>query len=272
MIDKLKEAYNSIKDWFWALPVWKRAIFSSIIGAFGGSSMIGFFNKYALYYYSVCQDFRVQIEGVEYINLAITIISFAFIIISIAGTILIYSILKLLSNFFTYLVARKDNSERKKKLSRSFITIISIVTSLLTVGSALTDVFRSTEMFSGKLRIPTQLLGVLLIIFTIIWIGYIFAKSDSGRKVFTLVIVILGISTVTASLFNQGVYKTFLKTIKYGGELPIEIEYRKANSTSANLDGMLMIKTNNSLILKNKSTGNIEEIPIERVSKVIYNK
>ncbi len=106
LLIKINEYYIYLKTWFWALPVWKRAILSSIIGAIGGSSIIGFFNTYALYYHALCQGFRVPIEGVEYINLAVSLMSFAIIIVSVLGTIILYQTF----NVLTYSILRVISS------------------------------------------------------------------------------------------------------------------------------------------------------------------
>ena len=55
MKDNIKNSYELLKQWFWALPLWKRVIMTSLIGSFGGSTIVGFINKYALYYYAINQ-------------------------------------------------------------------------------------------------------------------------------------------------------------------------------------------------------------------------
>ncbi|WP_422104715.1 hypothetical protein [Winogradskyella sp.] len=275
MITKIKKAYEFIKNWFWALPIWKRAILSSLIGAIGGSSVIGFFNKYALYYHALKQGFRLPIEGVEYINLAISLLSFAFIITSILGTILIYGLLNFMATIFTKIFVKSTKSEKGKTFKERAIilqTIIGIVASFAGVSEMFVNILDFFKIRTSEINIPSNFVLVLGIVLIIILIGYLLAKNESGRKIFTLSVVLLGIGILTISLFNQKVYQTFLRTIKYGGELPISIEYRKADNTADELDGYLLIKTNNTLTLKNPTNNDIEEIPIERISKIIYSK
>lgn len=271
MIEKIKATYKQIKTWFWALPVWKRAILSSIIGALGGSSIIGFFNRYALYYHAICQEFRVPVEGVEYLDLAVTLMSFAIMITSILGTILIYSILNFIAEFFAKVIVPTENKRRSER-----VKLILMITQL--VAGVMPILWRFIQKFYGEsqedieFEIPFQLIIILISAFIFIILGLIFSRSEQNRKMFTLFVVLAGISLITISLFNQTIYKSFLESIQYGGEIPIGIEYRKADNTQASTKGLLLIRTKSSVTIKNEETGNIEEIPNERISKMIFEK
>lgn len=267
MLEKIKLGYNEIKQWFWALPMWQRAILSSFIGAIGGSSIIGFFNKYALYYHAICQDFRVPVEGVEYIDLAITLVSFAFVFISIIGSITIYSFLNLSANFFSRLVVRSNDGKIQGRW-KSFFMIFQIILAVSASSLLSTSVH---SFVSGSVKYPELLLGISIVV-GILSIGYSFSKSESSRKILTLMVVLVGVSLIILSLFNQNVYQNFLRKIQYGGEIPIEIEYRKADNTESNLKGLLLIRTSRSITIKNLDSQNISEVPIERVSKIIFLK
>ena len=56
--------------------------------------------NYALYFHAISQDFRVPTEGVEYINLSISLISFGVILVSITCTITLYFIFNYLGKIF----------------------------------------------------------------------------------------------------------------------------------------------------------------------------
>jgi len=268
MLEKIKHVYKEIKQWFWALPMWKRAILSSFIGAIGGSSIIGFFNKYALYYHAICQGFRVPVEGVEYIDLAITLVSFAFVFISIIGSITIYGFLNLSANFFSRLVVKSKDAKSTEKWKRIFMIAQSLLALIISVISKLqvgVDSGLESIKFLPVLGGAASVVGILII-------GYVFSKSESSKKMFTLIVVMVGILIIILSLFNQNVYESFLTKIQYGGKVPIEIEYRKADNTESNLKGLLLIRTSRSITIKNVDSQNISEVPIERVSKIIFLK
>ena len=273
MFQKLRNFYNQAKIWFWALPVWKRAILSSLVGAFGGSSVIGFFNRYALYYHAVKQNFRVPVEGVEYLDLAVSIMSFAIITISIIGTIAVYSVLNFIADLFTRLIIRDKNKKAATVVKRIIVVLQSIlgIAGFLSGGSSLFDSITSLLEFDSTASTKQFIyvliyLAIPIVIFIVL--GVMFAKKESARKQVTLILVLLGIFTITASLFNQTIYKKFLRQIQFGGELPIKVEYRAADNTQAFTSGLLLIRTNKSITIKNK--GNIEEIPNTRISKLIF--
>lgn len=269
MINRAKEIYKFIKDWFWALPVWKRAILTSIIGAFGGSSIIGFFNRYALYYHAVRQNFRVPVEGVEYLDLAVTLVSFAIIITSVLGTIAIYSLLNLIADVFTRLVVKSDNAKTLQRV-KLMTMIVQLVTMTITFFGVVIERFFNKTSGEIIFDLSPQVGIILLIGVVFIVLGMVFSKSESGRKLFTLIVVFAGISIITISLFNQTIYKSFLKRIRYGGEIPIKIEYRKADNTQSETNGLLLIRTRNSITLRNIEKNEIQEIPNSRISKIIF--
>ncbi len=108
----------------------------------------------------------------------------------------------------------------------------------------------------------------LIGIFSLSFISII--KNENKRKIVVLLIVTILISIMTLSLFNQNLYKSFLGKIRYGGEIPIKIEYRKADNTQSTTEGLLLIRTNQSITLRNTSTNFTEEIPNDRISKMIF--
>jgi hypothetical protein len=271
MKEKINTYYKAAKKWFWALPVWKRAILSSVIGAIGGSSVIGFFNKYALYYHALRQNFRVPVEGVEYLDLAVTLLSFALLTVSILGTIMIYSTVNFTSNLVVKVFAKTASSTRALNL-KSIFSIVQVLAIGITISTLLGGI--TFKQYLDDLDPGFDLSNLMLFIFSalslIILLGFIFVRKEQARKIFTLVSVLIGVSLLTGSLFNQTIYKGFLKKIKYGGEIPIQIEYRKADNTQSLTKGLLLIKTNKSVTLRNIDSKNVEEIPIDRISKIIY--
>ncbi len=313
-IPTIKKFYTLLKDWFWALPMWKRTILTSIIGAAGGSSVIGFFNKYALYYHSIVEGFRVPVEGVEYLSLAVTLFSFAIILTSIIGTIIIYNILSFNAKVLLKLL------ETIKLLSFSkfsfYLVIILQMSSLLFFSVSLDlsntiDISISWDKLNLKSWLSTFSIFTAIVVLMNLVLNFRIRKirkkinqkikkslhqtSDketptdtipkreevtklsndvrplkkSGLKRATLILVLTSIILLISLLFNQVAYKSFLKTIKYGGGLDIKIEYRKADNTEATIEGQLLIRTNTSLTLKTIEN-TIEEIPNERISKIIW--
>ena len=77
------------------------------------------------------------------------------------------------------------------------------------------------------------------------------------------------ISTIVL-LFNQNFYKSFLGQIGFGGEIPINIEYKKADNTRGSSKGLLLIRTKYSITIKSLENDVIEEIPNERIYRLEY--
>lgn len=259
--------YELVKSWFWALPLWKRTILTSLIGAIGGSSIIGFINQFALFCFAFNQGIRVPVEGVEYLGLAVTLVSFVIITVSIIGTVLIYSILDFVAESVLKLLSVKEVAFINIKTILVLLQLV--ILSVLMVKNVL-ERYYSAEG-PGKLELLPLVFWVSILGLIIMFmLGLIFSKSRQWRKVFTLVIVLVGVSGVALSLFNQSVYKYFLQSIRYGGEIPVTIEYRQADNTKAQTSGDLLIRTKESIILKNMTTRFVEEIPNSRVSRIIF--
>lgn len=308
MLLKIKEAYLISQKWFWALPLWKRTILTSIIGALGGSSLIGFINKYALYYHAICQGIRIPVEGVEYLDLAVTLLSFSILLSSIFGTIITYNLLNLASDFLVKTTVPSGNLKMKRIFNIIYRTIILSLAIKLFLTAKISETIikiASSILSNSSVEAPYFHIasGVSIILLsTIIFYLILTSRTKASKirivkendvpakkelkqkpqdnspkkaqevKVATLSIVALGIFSISLSLFNQKIYGSFLHKIRYGGKVPIIIEYRKADNTEESISGRLLIRTNKSITVERYKTGNIEEVPSERVSKITFVK
>jgi hypothetical protein len=241
----------------------QRAIIQSLIGAFGGASAIHFFNTYALYFHAYYQGFRIPVEGVEYLNLAVSLVSFIIFLISLGSSMVFYFILKKISAFFfDDWTRRNGNSKNMLRLNKRFGIL------LLTV-STIPYLYWIISFPSMKNIVLTIIPFSMIVIF---FLGIHFVRKDSSIKKIVLGITFIGIIASTTFLFYQPFYKQFLKKIRYGGGISVEIEYRKADNTESNVKGLLLIRTSKGIILKDSISGNQFEIPVERVSKITFLK
>ncbi|GAB5400146.1 MAG: hypothetical protein Aureis2KO_17310 [Aureisphaera sp.] len=293
ILNKLKTGAETIKEWFWALPLWKRAIFTSIIGIFGGSSVIGFLNKYALYLHAIRNNFRVPVEGVEYLDLSISLVSAAFLTISVIGTIIIYNLLRLLKYIFS-----KFRSHRINKVIKSFTKFREVSEGMDDedlMGLRLKNLRNSQKkmdfisnlfgsIFGGFLTSVLLIIAsyydneenlylIYLLLISIIPLAIIIPrliKNEVVIKQVTLGIILIAVVGFSSLLFIKPVYNTFLSGIKYGGEILVKIEYRKADNTVGQTEGQLLIRTKNSITIRKSEEQVIEEIPTERISRVLF--
>ena len=260
-------SFNRAKEWFWALPLWKRTIISSIIGSIGGSSAISFSNKYALYYYAFKNGFRVPVEGVEYLDLAVAIVSFLVILITTLGTILFYNILKIIAVVISKIFTKNPEQILKTENRIMLFFIISIILLI-----ALKLYYEGYESVINNIKSDTKPTLLILGFFSGIYAITLFksSKNEKSRKLITLYSILAGVFILIALMFNQTIYSNFLRSIRYGGEIPIEVEYRKADNTEDTIDGLLMLKTTKSISIKNEVNNNISEIPVNRISKIVF--
>lgn len=267
---KITEAYRFIIKWFWALPVWKRAIFSSFIGAIGGSSIVGFFNRYALYWHALQQGFRVPVEGVEYLDLAISLLSFAFIFTSVVGSVLIYYIMDKVGDIVANILVNSKNV-KGRTLAKRITVLIQGLAPLLAIIVKMTQDEYLTILFNpnGSTLSTWKAMALSMVSFiSLLGIGYVLQNKESRKKTLTLVVVVIALLSITFSLFNQTVYSYFLYQIGFGGNRKVSIEYRTADNTKAIQHGYLLIKTAASVTVR--QDGDLHEIPNERISKLSY--
>ncbi|EAY24058.1 hypothetical protein, partial [Microscilla marina] len=202
------------------------------------------------------QGFRVPVEGVEYINIVVGLISFIDIIFSIFGSIAIYWLLTKNYNMVKGVLEEDSHRSQKQKNLRATIILISATMfSCLVFGFSESSIIITNTIFC-------------IIAITVIY----FLRTEVKRKIGAMIAVLLGIIIIICSLFYQPLYTNFLRTIKYGGEILIEIQYRKADNTEANLRGKLLIRTQKSITIKNEKTLSQEEVPMNRVSKITFLK
>lgn len=265
MKENFIENYTKIKRWFWYLPIWQRTILTSLIGSTGGAYFLGFVNKYALYYHAFKQGFRIPVEGVEYLDFTVGLMSFIIILSSTLGIVLVHNFLL----FFVYhFNGFFDNLNHSLiKLVRNLLKV-GFVSSLLLIFLGVYFISLQEDFFVvfGKAIIYPCIIMLFLTA------SILFSKNVEHQRFFSLGVVVIVVIISTLFLFNQNFYTTFLNRIKFGGRVKLEVEYRKADNTGEVTKGELLIRTNSSIIIERKLTGDFEEIPTIRISKLVFEK
>jgi len=230
---------------------------------------MAFVNSYALYYHAYCSGFRIPVEGVDYIDFAVALLSFGVLFISTLGSLSVLWLLKLIAQLVSSLVPRN----RKKQ--RSLVFAITIAAQVVTGSTYFVKKLGTSTLVLDEIESPIKftlvlisILATLLVLLRILLL--IFGGEPESnynlRKKIAVMVTIFGIVSLFALLFNQSVYSAFLRNIKYGGDIPVSVEYRKADNTESNVSGMLLIRTKESLTLRVDSS--IHEIPMNRISKI----
>lgn len=88
--EKVRERAQSLLLWIAQLSVWRRILVSTLLGSLGGSTFLGLLNIYAAYNYCFWFGVRLPVEGLPFLSLAVSLLSFAlFSIISLLATALV---------------------------------------------------------------------------------------------------------------------------------------------------------------------------------------
>ena len=238
---------------------WIKLTLSSLVGILGGSSFITFINKYAIFNYTASFGGRLPAESVPYIDVAVSILSFAFLTISFVSALLIYGLL----TYIAGLIHKKFKNipEPVTKVLSGVLTsvIVSLASGLYSYINK--NGFQVLDFISSD--IVTSLFVVLLLggglAALLIWKSLI--------RWFSL-LATLGL-TVTTSLFDANNYSSFLREIQYGGGVPTTIVFNNEKNT---ISGALFLTTNNNNIIWDSGNSAFIEIPNNSINKIIFHE
>ncbi len=275
----IDQAIGSAKDygrrlwqWFLALSFWKRALISSFLGAFAGSTILGFINRYALFYYCYTQEIRIPVEGVPYLDLAVSLLSFAFIALALISTFVVHGVWIYFANSIRVITDNAPVHVRWIKI------ILTVAAAIAIVYSLFIDWPREDGPIAIRSILYFSVHTVALIVLSVEAILASLSLSQAGRlsknNVNLRLVAVgctvgIGILGIVVALFQPGFYSAFLREIKFGGGLPVEVEYRSGDNSKESLSGHLFVSTNEGVFLRDEY-GSRAEIPRERISKITY--
>ncbi len=252
----IEKLISSFKEVVSVYP-WLKLAIASLVGVLGGSSFITFLNKYAIYNYSVSYGARLPAESVPYIDVSISILSFAFLTISLVSALLIYGLLTI--------IAEKLH-QRFKNLPEMVVKIFSgIITSFIASGaSALFSYlskggeFPSFDLINSGIIIIS--LGILLTSL-IVWKRLI--------RPFSLLASLALISLVAYKLFDANNYASFLREIQYGGGVPVTLVSNKENEIT---NGYLFLTTKTTSVVWSPKNEEYIELPISSLKQIHFHE
>jgi len=257
---------KALYEWFINLPFIQRFIVTSIISSFIGASVLSIVSKYALYFYAYENNFRIPAEGTEYVHLFVGLLSLSLFLVSIIVLLVIYYALQVFSNIATKIklhkvVLPKRGPNSLNGLIRSYLFMVIFIGAFVIIPHPDPQyaMGTGTRIFFGA-----SLILALLFLLTMMSVQYFF--KDSARKVIALTVSLIAVTLVTGSLFYGNNYKSLLLNMKFGGELPVTIEYRKADNTASELKGKLLIRTSKYFIINKDNS--VFEIPSDRISLI----
>lgn len=215
-----------------SIPI--KIILAGIVSALGGSGYIGFLSEYATYFYALSNGFRIPAEGSPYLKVTIASISFSVMLLCAIIYMMFYFIVKinLSSNKWVNKIQKKtiDSLQLKSKTPKSIHWLYNTSQKTMGIAGALVVAFISSIViailpyFSVSKEIPIPihlfLFCVSFTYFICTSLPLIDKKYLTAACVFTTLFYLI---STPLFLFNDNVYGTILKEIKYGGGTRVTI-------------------------------------------------
>ena len=271
---KIRKTGGRVITWLSHLSIWQRLLLGTLLGALGGSTFIGFLNNYAVYNFAYQFGARVPVEGVPYLSLAASIISFAFLFLSLSCATLVYGLLVLITKIlrvgFRSLVSNRNKSDDdKKRLWRLVEVVTSLASGIITaVISAITsDQFSRNSRSVFELEIDWQLAMFIVVSGLVL---AVLSMRPAWVKWFAAILTLGLVATTSVALFQPEFYGAFLRGIRYGGGTPISLVCEKELICSERDKINLFLITSETYLLFDSVTGEFVEIPKSEVDRVRY--
>jgi len=271
----------------WIKWLWNRYIDLSIpmrwlvgagVGAVGGSGLMGFLGEYAAYSYAIYYGIRPPFEGIPYLRVAITTITF----IVFLGSALVFFLIIILPKLFVIIPFIRFN-------------LVKIIYGLKKQPHNLKnevyfDDVRDARQ-SSVLFLTFFIIGTLLFIFLLSTIiGIIFPDKNFNltttgflaglitfyssliltarpRIVLPVIVfsVLLFFTSVIFALFNAPTYAQILRLLGYGGGIAIQTIDDTGDISDTRY---LLLRTSSSLLVYDDDPKGIVEIPITSVDSI----
>lgn len=265
--------------WIASLSVWYKLFIGTILGAIGGSTVVGVLNTYAIYSYAYWHGSRIPVEGVPYLGLAVTIVSFAFLVSSLTCATVVYGFLALLTallrRFFSWVIAvyrklRQDDDRLVPHVAKSLISAFagmgSAITALIPLFSGIFSSAKTVDWLHVNVPMRAMIIGAA----SFVVIVTVLAVWQRLVKWFAVVLTVALIATTVVEMFRPSVYGHFLRTIKYGGGTSVKVTYNDPDDRFEEYEGYLFLVTSKVYILYDDNKKLYVEIPADNVTRIRY--
>ena len=267
MFDKIK---NIIASLFRVNFVLRFAILT-FLGALGGSSYIGFISEFASYYYAWDLGFRIPAEGMTYLKLTVSALSF----VAISLGVLVFSLVYFIGQLLLWYVSKSrfgfdilgvgmefdfaNFLPALRSVTLNKILPIALIMSLISgVVGFVAPIYDETITINNYFLSSIAFLGMFFFII-ILW-------NTKALLIFSGIFSLVVGVVIPNVLFDSDTYANLLRQLKYGGG----IEVRVSPSYSKDSESFkLLLRTSSSLILLNK-THEILEIPHTKINTISY--
>jgi hypothetical protein len=276
-IAALPKTGKQLLKWYSHLSVWHRLILGALLGALGGSTFIGFLNTYAVYRYAFRYDARIPVEGVPYLGLAASILSFAFLFVALSCATLIYGLLRattaLTRAAFSWTARMWNNFRPASSTDREpiakWLSIVNVSGVLSGFITALISLFLAQPFHSLQVDLPDPVviaavpvagLGLAILSIRPEWVRWV-------AMYLTLALILM----TSAALFIPTFYAARLRQIGYGGGTPVTLICE--NDRPCVTEGVLhlFLITSDAYLLYDLTTREFVEVPESEVKRIRYN-
>ena len=230
---------------------WLKLTLVSFMGMLGGSTFIAFINKYAVYNYMLAYGARLPLEGVQFLDVAVSVMSFLVVFASLLSLFFAYGFMSFLANalhkFFSYFSLKR---KAVAILSNMIVSVFAaVISSLISALDLFAEIFGFEVTVKNDILVPTDIQSIFLFSFVIIGVISLLVYKRA-IKYFSICLTIGSFVFISISLFDANKYSTFLSEIQYGGGVPVKVILKDKSE----INGNLIISTRESMILwKSKS-------------------
>lgn len=254
-----------------------------LIGAVAGSGSLAFLSEYATYYYALSENIRPPLEGIPYLSASVALASF---VLSIAAICIFLFTRWILEKFFihpvtyireTFQVLGKnlnvETNHPDKAIERGinhlqgmdFWNAIPIILTTSMLFALFVCVFQYlTVKISGGIYFSFQEFKYLSIYFSIVLLTLWKPLVNSVIAVLCVVGFYLFFVTL---LFSADHYANYLKIIKYGGNIPISLQYKDNLAVEK---FVLVLRSRDYVFVRTTSEDLALELPIQNVRSIRY--
>lgn len=250
------KALSRARTWFEsaiASTPWVRVLLTALVGALGGSTVVTFVNRYAVYHFAVTFGCRLPAEGVPYLSVAVSLLSLAFFLIASASAVAAYVTWLLVAKLLIRVFG--DKRQLAIRLLSSLVTGLTAVVIHILIRRPRVGVVYF---------VPVALFVAVVLVLVLIslrprWLPAIATVLAFGLLVFTC-----------ANMFNAKGYASFLRHIRYGGGIPVSVSVTDQAEVAQEFEGYLLLVTETHFVLFRPSEAGYLEIPRHDVQELRY--
>ncbi len=228
-----------------------------LVSSLLGAASLGILNIFALYNYAVGYGARLPVEGVPFLGVAVGVSYLCLSLVVLFGFLFVFY-------FYRYLtkLCQKAYSHPNK-------TLLGWIVNKLPTAVLMAMTFAGIWSLDDSNVYGMALFGLLM---NYVALSLLFSLSGHSW-VPSITTTVLFAGFVLFNLFSIENYASFLRTIKYGGGIPVALELADDSRGSIQPEvGYLFLQTSRNFIMLSelKDQRLFYEIPTEKVDSVRY--